>query len=214
MKELQHYLAEARRQDLVYQEKKVKDKIEKTKETLDKVSVSLTGAESGTFTKLIKDYVSIEKDIENLSEKRGKLNAEMKDRAEDLFDATDIYATRIIETTSATLQLSKAALAKRGDDKVDYEAAFRALLELMPELKEKGEELIKAYTTPGELGKPKASALTIKDVKEAVELDEAVAQNLFKLFSDTFRKLKRAFTVWGRQYDSKLKRILQKAKLV
>jgi hypothetical protein len=206
MKELEHYLAEARRQDLVYQEKKVKDK-------LDKVTVALSGNESGQFTKLIKEYVEIEKQIETLGAKRGELNAEMKEKAEDLFDAEEIYVTRIIETASATIQLSKAAVAKRGDDKVDYEKAFKALMELVPELKERGDELIKEFTVPGELGKPKSSALTIKDVKEDVQLDEAAVKDLFKIFTDKFKALKKSFTSWARGYDSKLKRIKAQAKL-
>lgn len=214
MKELEHYLAEARRQDLVYNEKKVKDKVNKTIETLDKVTVELKGAESGVFTKLIKEYVEIEKSIEKLGEKRTELNTEMKSKAEDLFDAEEIYVTRIIETATATIQLSKAAVAKRGDDKVDYEKAFTKLLELMPELKEKGDELIKEFTVPGELGKPKSSALTIKDVKEEVALDEAVIKDLFKIFTDKFKALKKSFTSWARSYDSKLKRIKTMAKLV
>jgi hypothetical protein len=206
MKELEHYLAEARRQDLVYQEKKVKDK-------LDKVTVALSGNESGQFTKMIKEYVEIEKQIETLGEKRGQLNAEMKEKAEDLFDAEEIYVTRIIETASATIQLSKAAIAKRSDDKVDYEKAFKALMELMPELKERGQELIKEFTAPGELGKPKSSALTIKDVNEDVQLDEAAVKDLFKIFTDKFKALKKSFTSWARGYDSKLKRIKAQAKL-
>jgi len=211
MKELEHYLAEARRQDLVYQEKKVKDK-------LDKVTVALSGTESGTFTKLIKEYVKIEEQIETLGEQRSKLNTDMKEKAEDLFDAEEIYVTRVIETASATLQLSKASVAKRGEDKVDYEAAFKKLLELMPELVEKGNELIKEFTIPGALGNPKSSALTIKDVKkdvaESVEiLDEAAVKNLLKIFTDKFKALKKSFTTWARGYDSKLKRIKASAKL-
>ena len=82
-------LTEARREDLVYTEKK-------SKGVIDKVSTTLSGSDSGRFTKLATRYARMKKAKEKLDEMMATLNADIKEQAVELFDAQDEVLTRSI----------------------------------------------------------------------------------------------------------------------
>lgn len=179
IKTLKEYLREQRDPDLDYTEKKAKGAV-------DKVIVELKGNQSGKFTKLIKEYSSLKVQIDALEVKRVDLNAKIKDETESLFDAEDEVYTRVVETVSATLNLSKKTVVT--STKTDYEKVIEQLLEMVPDLTDKIQELIEANT--------KITSST-RSPSLRVDLNEGV----FDWIKGLYAKIK----TWAKGYDSDLK---------
>ena len=167
----------------VYTDIEVKKKVEK-------VLLSLKGAKASALTKLITEYEEVEKSLDALKEKREALNAQVKDRVATLFDAGDEVLTRMVETASITLTLSKLTKSKK--ETVNYKAAVDHLILLMPELKEQMDELIEEHTEVEEKETP--SRLTSK-------LKEGIVDSAIKSFKSLLSKVK----AWARGFDKKLK---------
>lgn len=197
-------LTEARREDLVYTEKK-------SKGVIDKVSTTLSGSDSGRFTKLATRYARMKKAKEKLDEMMSTLNADIKEQAVELFDAQDEVLTRIIETSSVILTIGKRESdAEVEKTTVNYAAIIKQITELVPELTEKLEEIIAANTTvEKEIKVAKSPQLRIA-VKESDQLDEGVLNDVKQLISALRRKFKdvlRSMKLWGRSYDKSLAEI-------
>ena len=133
-------LFEERKSGIVYVEKKVKGQ-------LDRVTAELKGHPSSVWTKLTQEYVALEAAVSALSEQRNEINARLKDKAAELFDAEDMVLTRVVETCQLTITLSKKT-RKEASEKVDAEAVVKALreMDLVPELKALIDDLVKANT--------------------------------------------------------------------
>ena len=167
----------------VYTDIEVKKKVEK-------VLLSLKGAKASALTKLITEYEEVEKSLDALKEKRDALNTQVKERVSTLFDAGDEVLTRMVETASITLTLSK--LTKTRKDTVNYKAALDHLVLLMPELKEQVDLLIEEHTEVEE--KTTAPRLSSK-------LKEGIVDSAIKSFKSLLSKVK----TWARGFDKKLK---------
>lgn len=187
-------LDEARNSKLTYTEKRVKGE-------LDRVIVTLEGKDSELFTKMGKNYKRIKTQIERLEKIQTNLNAEAKKAVGDLFEANENVLTRVVDTVSISLTLSKLPEVK---DKVtvDHEAIIKELLALQPELSSKISELTEKFTKVTS-GVPKPESLRI-DVKEGVVGDVwAKIKSLAKSFLDSI-------TSWGESFDKKLAAIKSK----
>jgi|APSaa5957512576_1039674.scaffolds.fasta_scaffold28876_2 hypothetical protein len=97
-------LLEARRPDLKYKEAKVQGAI-------SKVTVNLESYESGVYTKLAQRYRQLDEETKRLTQARDGLNREVTDRILSYFDAEDEVLTRVMDTVSMTLTLSKKTTA-------------------------------------------------------------------------------------------------------
>lgn len=181
-------LIEARLPELTYTEKSVKDK-------LDKVIVELSGAQSGKFTKLAGKYAIIKKQVEDLAEVQNGLNAEIKAASIDLFNAEDEVLTRVVETLSMTINISK--LQKSSISKTDYTKVIEGIISLVPELEEKINKLIEVFTEIKESEKSPALRVSLK---------EGILDWLKKA-SAKFKKIFTSFSTWGTAYDKKLLKI-------
>lgn len=195
---LLNLLTEARRSDLPYTEKK-------TKNLVDKVIVNLSGNESGKFTKLSKQYKVLKDEIDKLSEKMVVLNAEIKEEAVDLFDATDEVYTRIVETASMTILIGK----RQPDSidktvKIDYEKAIKEISLLVPGLTEQVQSIIKANTQIEEKLKVAKSPQLRVDIKEEFSISAII-----KFVKSIGSKLRQSIRNWAKGYDKKLKEISQ-----
>jgi hypothetical protein len=162
MLKFSEFLKEGRSEDLSYTEKSVKGK-------LDKVIVELKGNQSGKFTKLAKQYQALKTATEELEKKQNEFNAEIKKEALDLFDAGDEVMTRVVETVSMTIQLSKKTEVTT--TKVDIEAIIAGLAELVPDLTEQIKMLVEANTKVSTSVRSPALKVALKegildDVKE------------------------------------------------
>ena len=190
-------LYEARNPKLSYEEKK-------TKGVVNRVIVQLKMHDSGVATRLTKKYEDLDLAMKELTEKRNSLNEDMKAMVDDLFDAEDCVYTRVVETASYTITLSKAEKAetKAPTEKVDYEAAFRALAALVPDLTTQVEKITKEYTeiVPA---KDTPASLRVKKV------DEGFKDIARKVMAEC-KKLLASITSWAAGYDAKLAKLKQK----
>lgn len=181
---------EARRSNLTYTEKKVKGE-------LDRVIVTLEGKDSELFTKMGKNYKRIKTQIERLEKLQSNLNKDAKEAVADLFEANENVLTRVVDTVSISLTLSKLPEVK---DKVtvDHEAIIKALLELQPELSSKISELTEKFTKVS-AGVPKPESLRI-DLKEDIS-------DVWKKITSLAKSFLSSIKSWGESYDKKLNKL-------
>jgi hypothetical protein len=180
-----------RRTDLKYVEKEAKKQVEK-------VIVELNGAESGVLTKLASRYERLDKAIKVMAEKKDELNADIKAKVEDLFAAEDVILTRVIETCSFTLTVSKR---EKQDDKttVDYEAIAKALQGLITEeLQPQVDEIIKTFTVI-EKREDKSPALRVK-----AKVNEGLLSDLAASVVSLIKKMVKSVASWAPKFDKKL----------
>jgi hypothetical protein len=194
-------LAEERQRDWKYTEKRVKDK-------LDKVILELDGSDSGAMSRLMTRYKRLDQQWKMMEERRNEVNRQVKEVADRVFDAEDALATRIIETVSYTVMLTKATPAseKKDTHKVDYESAFSELARLVPELEGKAKEILAKYT---EVVKAKD---TPSALKYTPKLDEGVLDTI-KGWVSNVKTFVKEFLNWGKSYDAKLDAFRRKYKL-
>lgn len=186
-------LTEARRQDLPYTEKK-------SKQIIDKVIVTLEGNHSGKFTKLAKQFKELKEKTEELSAATDKLNAEIKEEAIDLFDATDEVYTRIVETVTMTILIGKRqpdSIEKTS--KVDYQKIIADISALVPELKSQIDAIIEANTAVEEKLKVAKSPQLRVDLKEDISFAQII-----KFMKTITKRLLQGVKSWGKSYDKKV----------
>lgn len=185
-------LFEARNPKLTYTEKHVK-------KVLDRVTVELTGSESGVMSRLTTRYSRLDKAAKLMQEKRNQLNEDMKQVVESLFDAEDEVLTRVVDTVSYTITLSKAekAESKAPKKSVDYAAIVKELSEMIPELQAKIEEITEKYT---EIVQPKDTPVKLIVKSKLDEGLTAFARGLVKSFKEMLKSIKS----WGKGYDKRL----------
>lgn len=194
--ESEDILLEDRRSDLNYKEKLVKGQI-------DRVTVELEAHESATMTKLASRYFSIDKTIKKLMEVKDKMNAGVKERAEALFNAEDIVLTRVVETVSFGLTLSKQMqVAESTVERVNYEKIAKELMALISEdLKPQVDAIIKEATTKTVIpASTKSPGLRITPKNEGF-VGDAV---------NKFKELVLRFKNWAKNYDKKLNQLKRK----
>lgn len=207
-------IKEARRtgDGISYKEKKVKGE-------LDRVIAELSGKESQMFTVAAKYYRKIAQEEEKIKRARDALNEKMKQRFDTLFDPTDVIYTRVIETASLTVSMSKKS-EKTTQTVTDVDGLFEDLLGLAPELADKIGQIREQYVkvenkvTQSRLGKPK-----LHDPKESVDNGEsALAEGVLDSIVDSIKayaiKLMNWISDWARGYDRKLDSIKSRAQAV
>ena len=194
-------LVEERNKDWKYTEKRVKG-------ALNKVILELEGSDSGAMSRLMTRYKRLDRQWKLMEERRNEVNRQVKDVADRIFDAEDALATRVIETVSYSVMLTKATPAseKEATKKVDYESAYAALARLVPELEEKAKAILEQYT---ELVPPKD---TPSALKYTPKLEEGVADTIKGWVAKAKAFVKEMFS-WGREYDAKLDAFRRKYKL-
>jgi predicted hydrocarbon binding protein len=152
------FVTEDRDASLDYKEKEVKG-------VLDKVLVELSHQQSSAYTVLAQKYKQLDEQAKELKIARDELNDVVRDKALELFDAEDEIMTRVVETASMTINISKRTTVTT--QRTDYQAMLEALIEQIgdrvPELTQMMEGLEKTYTTITQ--KEKKPALRVK-VKE------------------------------------------------
>ena len=200
-------LTEARRDDLKYTEKVVKNK-------LDRLTVELSGNDSGVMTKLGARFDRLSKAVKKMAETRDEIQDQIKTKVTELFNAEDEVLTRVVETAQFTMTLAKLIKASEQEPKkvVDYESIARDLAALIPkELEEKVKEITALYTKTS-IAVDKSPALRIvRKVDES--LNEGVA-DVFKSLAATAIKWAKATAAWASGYDKQLAALKARAKAV
>lgn len=202
----QQVLLEARDPKLTY---KTKTKGKDAAKVIDKVILELEGNQSGVMSKLTSRYHRLDKAVKLMAEKKLELNAKIKDTVEGLFDAEDVLYTRIVETVSMTITLSKAEKAETKQPKivVDYKAIVQALSEMSDELAEKVKEVTMLYT----VSVPPEDTPVALRVKS--KLEEGVMVDGWKKFKSLLTKSVKSLTSWALKYDKKILAIKKMAGL-
>lgn len=183
-------LNEARRSNLKYIEKKAGD-------SLDRVITTLEGTESATMSKLAGRFKRLEQAIKRMSTARDELKNKLKDDVAEYFNADEILLTRVVETVSFTLTLSKTPTIKE-KTVYDHEKIAEELTKLVEKgLEEKVKEIYETYkkVTPAKLGTPTIDA----DAK----ITEGIS-TYFSKFVDYMKKLTKSVTSWAVTYDKQL----------
>jgi hypothetical protein len=196
-------ILEARRNDLEYKE-------EKTKGVLTKAITELSGSESATATKLARRFVNISKAVDVLKEKQKELNLQLTGVVENVFDdATDAVLTRVVNTASFSITLSKQEQAKEKVE-VDYESIYKQLVALVsPELEDQVKAIIEANTKKW-VPENKKPGLRVKGLDESmggvlsgfIDKIKSFAKNLYSGIMD-----------WTRSYDAKLNELAKQASI-
>lgn len=192
-------LLEARKEGGVYTEKQVKG-------VLERVTIALEGTESANMTKVAKRYARLEVSLKAMKEKHEKLNEQLKETVQGLFDAEDVVLTRVVETAQFTLTMAKEIKKTEPTKSIDYEKIAAELAKLIPaELQEKIDEITKQYTN---LIPPKDPVKKLSVSKEVVK--EGIFDSVVKLKTWAMSMLKKA-TSWAAGYDSKLNALKKQA---
>lgn len=195
---VQDLITEERQKDFKYVEKRVKG-------ALEKVTLELQGNDSGAMSRLMTRYTRLDRTAKLLKEKRDEVNAQVKDVADRLFDAEDALATRIVETVSYTVMLTKAEKAETKDPKqeVDYESAYSELAKLVPELEVKAKEILEKYT----------KLIPAKDTPTALRVKSKVEEGIVQSVMGAIKGFVKSILSWGQSYDAKLDAFRRKYKL-
>ena len=190
-------LTEARDPNVKYTERLVKKEV-------DRVIATLEGAESAVMTRLTNRYHRLDKALKLMKIKRDELNLKVKGQAEDLFDPSDTIYTRVVETVSCTLTLSKAVAAvdKTQTYTVDYKAIAAELEALIDkDLIPKIDEIKAKYTRPDVMSDSPV-ALRVKS-----KLEEGIAADAWAKIKKVWTTWGKALATWGKAYDKKLAKI-------
>ena len=197
-------LAEARKPDLVYKEKVVKNKV-------DRVIVELEGSQSGAMTRLASRYDRLEKAIKKMGEKRDELNSKIKEQVEELFAPEDVVLTRVVETVSFTMTLSKLVKSEEQEPKkvVKYDKIAEELAKLIPDELQAQVDAIVAKYTEISIAAEKSPALRVKS-KVDESLNEGILDMLGSIAAKIGKWLKDT-AKWASSYDKKLDALKKKA---
>lgn len=193
-------LLEARKKGVTYTE--VASKKNKAEQAVERVVAELSGATSGSWTKLSKKYIDLDDDLKKLQLDRDKLNAAIKEQAQDIFDTADEVLTRVIETAQLSITLSKKSQIPE-TKKVDYEAVVLSLTaaQLPEKLSKMIQELIDANTKI-EPAKEVPEKLVVRRKK----VDEAFGMRSIKdAFTKIVSRIKRALGIFDDEF-SRLKK--------
>lgn len=159
-------------------------------ETSKEVVAVLRRYNSQSYTKLaqkVERISQLESEVKRLKE---EVKTETRENIADLFDAEDAVKTRVVETVSFILTLSK-------DPEPTRTPKYKDILEelsnhLTPELISVLEELKNQMVTVTQ----KSPSLKVKSISEGV-------------IGSVFSKLKELVFKWGQRYDQKLDRLKQ-----
>lgn len=157
-----------------------------------KVVAVLKSYNSQSYTKLAQKFEQIAMLEAEVKQLKAEVKASTKEDVADLFDAEDAIMTRVIETVSFTLTLSKDPIPTVSPKYKDILEALST--QLTPELILVLEELKKNMVTVTQ----KSPSLSIKPVSEG-------------RFSNFFAKFKNLVFNWGQKYDQKLDQLKSQA---
>jgi len=174
------------------------------KSEIDKVVVYLEKQKSTACSKLSDKFQVILEAQKVLDKQMEELKETARERVEDLFDATDEVYTRVADTASVLLTLSKKTF--RNDVKFDKENFYKDLLAIVPELKVKIDELDKKYTEIKTTEVKSKLNVKLKDNESNVTVEGVVdtVKNIWNKVKESLSKFKSYIINWGKGYDKKL----------
>lgn len=156
-----------------------------------KVTAKLSSYNSQSYTKLAQKVLRAKELAAEVKQLEEEIKQETREDIADLFSATDIVYTRVVETVSFVMTLSKNPEASTT---YKYAEILKELTEeLTPELISKLEVIKKKYQ--GTSQRSPSLSITAK---------EGVNEGIFSKFRDFFARFLDAIRSWGQSYDARL----------
>jgi uncharacterized protein (UPF0335 family) len=155
-------------------------------ETEKQVIVSLKSHNSQIYTKLaqkVERISALEAEVKQLKE---EVKQSTREDIADLFDAEDAVKTRIVQTVSLIMQISK-------DPEPTVAPKYKDILEAL------SEQLTPELITV--LEHLKKTMVTVTQKQPALKISKPIDESRF---SDLFAHVKNAVLNWGNRYDQKL----------
>jgi hypothetical protein len=168
---------------------------EMKKGELTKIIANLKGSSAMKVTKLGKKYNELLNNLDKLNKLKSEYIEELTLVEKEIFKEENDYVTRVLKTGKLTVTFAKQS--EKVTNVEDYESAFKALMDLYPELKEKGEELLATYTT--------AKVTITKTKLSKVTLDEGIVSDFYKGLKSLISSFVSNFKVWIKTFDRKMK---------
>ena len=165
-----------------------KNKAATVNKEFEKVTATLTGNESGKFTKLAKKFKLLDMIAKRASEKRNQLNEQTKEAVDGLFDVEDQWLTRYVETVSMSVTVAKSTMDSPVTTEKFDSSAFLAELYtivdegLFPVIKELESKYTTIETKTKKGGEGRLATVKIK------ESDSDSVYEKLESFSDTFKQ--------------------------
>ena len=202
MVSLKEFLSEVRQPGVRYTEIKAKNAVVK-------VIAELSEHEASVFSKIARRFDRLNTAIKKMSEMSKNLNADLKTRIKDLFDAEDMVLTKVVDTASFAATL--AAIAKLDPNKkkqvVDWKKIAEELAELIPdELQAQVEAITKKYTVDSIMDVKEPSLTITNKAAEKAARDKKLEEAI-----DLIKKMAKAVlnhvSKWASSYDRKINRL-------
>lgn len=205
---IQVYLTEVRSSDIEYQEKKVKGEI-------DRVTAKLTMQKGSGASRVAKRYLELENQIDKLAKERESLNPELKEYINEFFDIEDEIYTRVLDTSSFILTMSKKPKdtpeTTISNTVIDYDKILSEIANIFPDLTESIKTITNQYTRietqtiAAKQGKSPSVKVTTKE-----GIDEGVNHFIMQMKSYIIRLVRHVKSfITGKleHYDDKLEDI-------
>lgn len=198
-------LYEARNKKFTYEEV---PKLVSKPNIIDRVIVHLESKDSEQFTKIAKRFARAKRIKDMLAKEEKSLKKELRERVEALFDESDKWYMRVVQTASLVFKMSR--YEERTTTDFDEEGYLAKLEELTGFTEEQLRKIQEEFTTvteykvdskvyaPTAAPKRKAKSKT----KESVELTENIVLDKLSKFIETFtRYLKTAGQKWDKEFE-------------
>jgi hypothetical protein len=162
--------------------------------TKGKVTAKLTSYNSQSYTKLAQKVLRIKELSAEVKTLEEEVKQETREDIADLFGAADIVYTRVVETVSFVMTLSKNPEPTKS---VKYAEV----------LKELEEHLTPDLISKLELIKKKFSSISNRSPSLSIAAKESVMEGMWAKFRDFFHRLLESIMAWGQSYDESLNRL-------
>jgi glutamyl/glutaminyl-tRNA synthetase len=165
-----------------------------------KVVANLSSFASGKYSRLAKNIARMQKIAQETLELESSIKADARETIADLFAAEDAAYTRVVETVSFTLQITKDPKAATT---VSYVKVLEELQQhLTPELIKVLESIKAKFST---VNAPKPPSLTHSAKEDGVGYDEGISESpMLSKMSEFFKKYLNKIISWGETYDQRL----------
>lgn len=175
------------------------------KSEVERVVATLADSEAAVFTRIARSYYRLGEMIKRASMKYDEKNKQLRGMVTDIFDADDIFVTRVAETSKFAIMLYKK---KRPDPDAkeptvtNWEKVAEDLLKLIDkDLLPQATAIIDAHTKLKKVNAEKDPSLKVEPVMEGV-LDT------LKKWGEKFLK---AMLSWAVSFDKKLEALKKRA---
>jgi hypothetical protein len=169
---------------------------------ITKVTATLKSYESGKYTRLAQNVQRLQQLAQETLELENQVKQDARDAIADLFHAEDAAYTRVVETVSFILSITKDPAAATT---IKYEKVLGELQDhLTPELVKVLESIKQKFST---VQAPKPAALKWSAKKEGIESANGIDESPMDKMSMFFTRYLSKILSWGDTYDRKLENL-------